>query len=143
MAGGSSASPPAGTSLSSTSTCPSAALDADARIATAKKLGLGLAAAGYVPPRPVTIPAAGANCRGGIALSLQGMLEGGFATPHDLVVGNKLAWVLTGGDVPAGTRLTEQQLLDLEREAFLSLCGEEKSRERMQHMLMTGKPLRN
>jgi 3-hydroxyacyl-CoA dehydrogenase len=59
------------------------------------------------------------------------------------VVGNKLANVLTGGDVPTGTRLSEQYFLDLEREAFLSLCGEEKTQARIQHMLMKGKPLRN
>jgi 3-hydroxyacyl-CoA dehydrogenase len=59
------------------------------------------------------------------------------------VVGNKLANVLSGGDVPTGTRLSEQDFLDLEREAFLSLCGEEKTQARIQHMLMKGKPLRN
>ena len=71
------------------------------------------------------------------------MHEGGFATDHDMTVGKRLANVLTGGDVPAGTVLTEQDLLDLEREAFLSLCGETKTQFRIQHMLQTGKPLRN
>jgi 3-hydroxyacyl-CoA dehydrogenase len=59
------------------------------------------------------------------------------------VIGRKLAWILSGGNVPAATALTEQQLLDLEREAFLSLCGERKTQERIAHTLKTGKPLRN
>jgi 3-hydroxyacyl-CoA dehydrogenase len=71
------------------------------------------------------------------------MQQGGYASAHDVTVGKKLAYVLCGGDVPAGPRRTEQDYLDLEREAFLSLCGEEKTRERIQAMLMTGKPLRN
>jgi 3-hydroxyacyl-CoA dehydrogenase len=118
-------------------------LDHDARIATAKRLARGLADSGYVPPARRTAPAAGEGCRATIEMALFTMNEGGFATAHDVVVGKKLAHVLTGGDVPAGTRLTEQQYLDLEREAFLSLCGESKTQERIQHMLMSGKPLRN
>ena len=64
-------------------------------------------------------------------------------TEHDRHIGQKLAHVLTGGDVSAVAPVTEQHLLDLEREAFLSLCGEEKTQERIAHMLETGKPLRN
>jgi 3-hydroxyacyl-CoA dehydrogenase len=67
----------------------------------------------------------------------------GHISEYDERVGRKIAFVLTGGDVPAGTRLSEQDLLDLEREAFLSLCGEEKTQARIQYMLMKGKPLRN
>ena len=66
-----------------------------------------------------------------------------LAGHHDVVVGSKLARVLTGGHVSPSQRVTEQQLLDLEREAFVSLCGEVKTQERMQYMLMHGKPLRN
>jgi 3-hydroxyacyl-CoA dehydrogenase len=62
---------------------------------------------------------------------------------HDALVGNHLARILCGGQVPAGTWVSEQALLDLEREAFLSLCGQEKTRARIQQMLTTGKPLRN
>ena len=62
---------------------------------------------------------------------------------HDVVVGSKLAYVLCGGHVAAATRVTEQYLLDLEREAFVSLCGEPKSLERMTYMLQNNKPLRN
>jgi len=71
------------------------------------------------------------------------MREGGYATPHDLVVSKKLAWVMTGGDVPAGTWLNEERVLELEREAFLSLCGTEATQARIMHMLEKGKPLRN
>ncbi len=67
----------------------------------------------------------------------------GYISDHDQLIANKLAHVLAGGDVPAGTRVSEQYMLDLEREAFLSLCGEPKTRQRMQYMLSKGKPLRN
>ena len=67
----------------------------------------------------------------------------GRISDHDAVIGRKLAWILSGGNVPAATILTEQQVLDLEREAFLSLCGERKTQERIAHTLKTGKPLRN
>ncbi len=118
-------------------------LDADARLGAAKRLARGLADGGYVPPAQRTVKAAGPTCRAAIEAYLLQMKDGGYATPHDVTVGKALARVLTGGDVPAGTPLTEQQLLDLEREAFLSLCGEEKTRDRMMHMLQNGKPLRN
>lgn len=118
-------------------------LDKDARISAAKKLALGLSQAGYKPPAPRTAPAGGGNVRAAIETALWHMHEGGFATDHDVTVGKALARVITGGDVPAGTRLTEQRYLDLEREAFLSLCGEEKTRDRITAMLQTGKPLRN
>ena len=74
---------------------------------------------------------------------VEGALRGGRISEHDAVIGRKLAWILAGGNQPHATTLTEQQLLDLEREAFLSLCGERKTQERMAHTLKTGKPLRN
>ena len=67
----------------------------------------------------------------------------GRISDHDALIGRKLAWILAGGNAPHATTLTEQQLLDLEREAFLSLCGERKTQERIAHTLKTGKPLRN
>jgi 3-hydroxyacyl-CoA dehydrogenase len=112
-------------------------------LADAKALALGLAKGGYAPPRKRTIKMPGAAARAAIDLFLYQMAEGGFVTPHDVTVGKKLAYVMTGGDVPQGTRVTEQDLLDLEREAFLSLCGEQKTLERIAHMLQTNKPLRN
>lgn len=118
-------------------------LDPDRLIGDAKKLALGMANGGYVAPRRRTAKLPGPSGRTAIELFLYQMSEGGFATEHDVVVGRKLAHVLCGGDIPAGTVRTEQDLLDLEREAFLSLAGTEKSKARMQHMLQKGKPLRN
>jgi 3-hydroxyacyl-CoA dehydrogenase len=69
--------------------------------------------------------------------------EGGYISDYDMVVGEKLAHVLSGGRVAGGQTVSEQYLLDLEREAFLSLCGQTKTQDRIQHMLKTGKPLRN
>ena len=67
----------------------------------------------------------------------------GRISDHDALIGRKLATILAGGTLPHATTVTEQHLLDLEREAFLSLCGERKTQERIQHTLKTGKPLRN
>ncbi len=78
-----------------------------------------------------------------LQLGALGMRESGYISDHDLKIARKLAHVLAGGDVPAGTLVTEQYLLDLEREAFLSLCGEPKTQQRLQHMLTKGKALRN
>jgi 3-hydroxyacyl-CoA dehydrogenase len=69
--------------------------------------------------------------------------QGNYITDYDTVVGEKLAYVLSGGPLTGRQTVSEQYLLDLEREAFLSLCGQRKTQERMQHMLKTGKPLRN
>ena len=118
-------------------------LDSDALIAEAKKAAYGLAHSGYVAPAKRTIKVPGPSGRAAVELFLYSMQEGGFATEHDVTVGKQLARVLTGGDRPAGSVVTEQDLLDLEREAFLSLCGEEKTHARIQHMLQTNKPLRN
>ncbi len=87
--------------------------------------------------------AAGYDAASTIGMRVWGMVESKFASEHDALVANKLAYVLCGGQVAAGTELTEQAFLDLEREAFLSLCGEQKSLDRMQHMLQHNKPLRN
>jgi 3-hydroxyacyl-CoA dehydrogenase len=71
------------------------------------------------------------------------MRGGNFVTEYDVVVGSKLAEVLSGGDCEEGTRVSEDYILDLEREAFLSLVGEPRTQDRIMHMLTTGKPLRN
>jgi 3-hydroxyacyl-CoA dehydrogenase len=76
-------------------------------------------------------------------LGAYNMQYSGFISEHDLKIAKKLAHVIAGGNVPNGTEVDEQYLLDLEREAFLSLVGEVKSQQRMQHMLVKGKPLRN
>jgi 3-hydroxyacyl-CoA dehydrogenase len=71
------------------------------------------------------------------------MHRAGYISDHDVLIGRKLALVLSGGDLNHSTLVNEQHFLDLEREAFLSLCGEEKTQQRMEHILKTGKPLRN
>jgi 3-hydroxyacyl-CoA dehydrogenase len=71
------------------------------------------------------------------------MVAGGYASEHDALISKKLATVLCGGAGGAAREVTEQEMLDLEREAFMSLCAEPKTQERMQHMLETNKPLRN
>ncbi len=109
----------------------------------AKKAVLSLVEEGYSPPRPKRIKVLGEK---GYALFQMGLFyrrEGGYITPYDEHIAKKLAYVMTGGNLPDGTEVTEQYILDLEREAFLSLCGEPKTQERIQHMLRTGKPLRN
>jgi len=98
----------------------------------------------YRPPAPVgEVRAPGRGVAASIRTQLWNLAQGGFVSEHDARVGAAIAGVLTGGDVPAGAAITEQHLLDLEREAFLALCGERKTLERIQHMLKKGKPLRN
>ncbi|MSP56878.1 MAG: 3-hydroxyacyl-CoA dehydrogenase/enoyl-CoA hydratase family protein [Myxococcales bacterium] len=118
-------------------------LDPDRQIADAKRLALGLVAGGYKPPRKRTFKLPGASGRGAIEAFLFQMRQGGYATPHDAVVGKKLAYVMTGGDCPVGATRGEQDILDLEREVFLQLCGHPDTQARIQHMLEKGKPLRN
>jgi len=71
------------------------------------------------------------------------MQHGKFATEYDVHIGKKVAYILSGGDCAEGTLVTEQEILDLEKEAFLSLSGEKRTQDRVMHMLTTGKPLRN
>lgn len=118
-------------------------LDPDRLIGDAKKVALGLVQSGYKAPRKKTFRLPGSQGRAAIELFLYQMHEGGFITDYDLVVGKKLAYVLTGGDIPFGAVRTEQDMLDLEREAFVSLCGNPQTVARIQHMLEKGKPLRN
>ena len=113
-------------------------------LAEAKAAVLELAT-GYAPPKApedLILPGEGGYCA---ALStIEGFLKQGKISDHDALIARKLAWVLTGGTAADGiSPLQEQTVLDLEREAFLSLAGDPKSRERMAHMLKTGKPLRN
>ncbi len=100
--------------------------------------------ADYVRPQPrAAIRVGGAGLLATLKLGVHLALRGGRISEHDAAIGRKLAWILAGGNAPHATTLTEQQLLDLEREAFLSLCGERKTQERIAHTLKTGKPLRN
>lgn len=118
-------------------------LNPDHTIYEAKQAVLKLAGSGYEPIPETKFRVVGSEGKAVLQLGALGMHEGGYISDHDLLIANKLAHVLAGGDVPAGTYVTEQYMLDLEREAFLSLCGEPKTRQRMQHMLSKGKPLRN
>lgn len=118
-------------------------LNPDHTIYEAKQAVLKLAGSGYEPVPETKFRVVGSEGKAVLQLGALGMHEGGYISDHDLLIANKLAHVLAGGDVPAGTFVTEQYMLDLEREAFLSLCGEPKTRQRMQHMLSKGKPLRN
>jgi 3-hydroxyacyl-CoA dehydrogenase len=109
----------------------------------AKETALGLYRAGYRAPRRRTFRLPGESGYATLRSSLQMMHAAHQITAHDIVVGSKLAWVLCGGKTSPSLRVTEQHVLDLEREAFVALVGEEKTRERIQYMLMNNKPLRN
>jgi 3-hydroxyacyl-CoA dehydrogenase len=110
----------------------------------AKKTVLAMSMEGYRPPMPRDdIRVAGENTLAMIKLALWTMHESGYITDHDVTVSEKVGYVLCGGNVLADTKVSEQYLLDLEREAFLSLCGDPKTQARIHHMLSTGKPLRN
>ena len=117
-------------------------LNRDQQIWDAKQVVLGLAKY-YKKPRPALIPVMGENFRGMAEAILYNMRQGNFISDYDLHVARKVAHILSGGDCAEGTLVTEQEILDLEREAFLSLCGEKKTQDRIMHTLSTGKPLRN
>jgi len=110
----------------------------------AKRTVLDMIRDGYRPPRPKkSIKVMGEKGYALLKMGLFYMREGGYISEYDEHVGRKLAYIFSGGDLPDGTEVTEQYLLDLEREAFLSLCGEPKTQARIEHMLKTGRPLRN
>lgn len=114
------------------------------RIAEAKRSAIEIYESGYVAPAPrKDIKVLGRSALGALYAGINGMLTAGYATQHDSVVAKKLAYVMCGGDLSEPTMVSEQYLLDLEREAFLSLCGEKKSLERIQSVLKSGKPIRN
>jgi 3-hydroxyacyl-CoA dehydrogenase len=109
----------------------------------AKQSALALARSVYRPPQPRKIPVVGEAGKAVLKLGAYTMKASAYISDHDMKIASKLAHVLSGGDLPSGTLVDEQYLLDIEREAFLSLVGEPKSQARMQHMLTKGKPLRN
>jgi len=119
-------------------------MNSDRLIADAKNEVLALAATGYGQPQQRTdILALGMSALATLKLGIHQMKRGGYISDHDALIGEKLGRILTGGDLNHPTRVSEQYVLDLEREAFLSLVGERKTQERIGHMLKTGKPLRN
>ncbi|RQW78019.1 MAG: 3-hydroxyacyl-CoA dehydrogenase/enoyl-CoA hydratase family protein [Geobacter sp.] len=118
-------------------------MDMDKRIYDAKQKAIALAS-NYRPGRSlIDLKAPGRSVAASIKSQLWNLRMGGFITEYEEFLGSVVADVITGGDVPAGTLITENYLLDLERDAFLRLCGQKKTLERIQHMLKKGKPLRN
>jgi 3-hydroxyacyl-CoA dehydrogenase len=119
-------------------------LNQSRRIANAKEEALRLFNAGYTQPLQRTdIKVLGKSGLGALYAGINGMWRGGYATDHDKLVAKKLAYVMCGGDLSEPTLVNEQYLLDLEREAFLSLCGEKKTLERIQSVITAGRPIRN
>ncbi|MFC3199121.1 3-hydroxyacyl-CoA dehydrogenase NAD-binding domain-containing protein [Parapedobacter deserti] len=113
-------------------------------LADAKAKAIELADAGYTQPAPrKDIKVLGKQGLGIVYAGGSSMRAGNYISEHDQKISEKLGWVMCGGDLSSPTEVSEQYLLDLEREAFLSLCGERKTLERIQHMLTNGKPLRN
>jgi enoyl-CoA hydratase/carnithine racemase len=117
-------------------------LNRDQQIYDAKQVVLGLSKF-YKKPRPAMIPVMGENFRGMADAILYNMQHGNFASAHDVLISRKVAHIISGGDCAEGTYVTEQEILDLEKEAFMSLMGEQKTQDRIMHMLTKGKPLRN
>jgi 3-hydroxyacyl-CoA dehydrogenase len=122
----------------------SISINPDRRIADAKRKALLLWERGYTQPLPRTdVKVQGRGGLGGIISGIHAMWRGNYISDHDRLITEKLAYVMCGGDLSYPAMVTEQYLLDLEREAFLSLCGQKKTLERLQSILTTGKPLRN
>ena len=119
-------------------------LNTGRRIAEAKKQVIELSDSGYVMPvQRKDVKVLGRQALGALLSGINGMWRGKYATDHDALIARKLAYVMCGGDVSEQSLVSEQYLLDLEREAFLGLCGEKKTLERIQSVLKSGKPIRN
>ncbi len=119
-------------------------MNRDLQLAEAKKEVLAMADAGYRPPVTTgNVYAAGNEVLAGVRIEVYSMLQGGYISEHDAKIANKLGSVLSGGDLSEPAWMDEQYFLDLEREALLSLAGEQKTQERVMYMLQNGKPLRN
>lgn len=124
--------------------CDRVVMNKDQLIAEAKKTVLSMVAEGYRPPiKGKIIYAAGERMLAVLRLAIYSMVQGKYISEYDAKVGEKVAHILCGGNLTSPAWVSEQYILDLEREAFVSLCGEEKTRERILHFLNTGKPLRN
>lgn len=118
-------------------------LNRDLLLHDAKQTVLGLSRAGYRRPRPIDFRLPGPSASTTIRWFVDNMRQGEQISDHDYKIAAKLAWVLCGGDTSTRRKVSQQEILDLEREAFLSLCGEAKTQERIQYMLTNNKPLRN
>ena len=115
----------------------------DRQIATAKRHAIQMLEDGYTQPAPKQAYVMGQQALGMFLVGTDSLVHGKYASEHDQKIANKLGYVMAGGDLSEPTYVSEQYLLDLEREAFMSLCTERKTLERIEHMLKTGKPLRN
>jgi 3-hydroxyacyl-CoA dehydrogenase len=113
------------------------------QLAHTKARALGLAESGYHPPVPRAYRLPGESGIATLSMMVDTLVAGGFASAHDATIARKLAGVLCGGAGGAAREVTEAEMLELEGDVFVSLCGEPKSQERMQYMLMNNKPLRN
>lgn len=118
-------------------------MNRDCQIHDAKNIALSLVGQGFRPLREKPVKVLGVEGYSFLKVALRNLHVAGHITDHDVVVGEKLAYVLCGGNVPSGTEVTERYLLEIEREAFLQLFGEPRTQDRIRHTLKTGKPLRN
>src|SRR5262249_10786211 len=118
-------------------------MNADRLIRDAKNVVLELASAGYRSPVPVDLPVLGESVMAELKLGVHLMRKAGHITDHEAAIARKLAFILCGGQATHGSMAPEQYFLDLEREAFVSLCGEPKTLARMENLLKKGKVLRN
>jgi 3-hydroxyacyl-CoA dehydrogenase len=119
-------------------------MNRDRLLEDARQTALAMARSGHRPdPAPLGVPVLGRAGLASLRLALYLMRTARYITDYDRRIGERLAWVLAGGDLPEPAMVPESYLLELEREAFLSLCGEPKTQERMEYMLKNGKPLRN
>jgi 3-hydroxyacyl-CoA dehydrogenase len=115
----------------------------DRQVATAKRHAIQMLEDGYTQPVPKNVLVYGQQALGMFLVGTDSLEKGHYASEHDKKIANKLGYVMAGGDLSEPTYVSEKYLLDLEREAFMSLCTERKTLERIEHMLKTGKPLRN
>jgi len=118
-------------------------MNRDRLVADAKETALALARTGYHPPAPAQIRVLGDEFLAAAKLAVHMMVRGEYISEYDAVVARKIAHILAGGGLSSAQVVSEQYVLDLEREAFVSLCGQRKTQERIAHTLKTGKPLRN
>jgi len=125
------------------SACDRIVMNRELLLSEAKKEVLHMVAAAYSPPMPEKIYAGGRDALAAMQVGIYMMQKGGYITEYEQQIAGKLAYVLTGGNISSPTWVDEQYILDLEREAFMSLCGQEKTQQRMWNILQTGKPLRN
>lgn len=109
----------------------------------ARATAVALCESGYSAPKERTIPAGGDAALANMKLGVHMMRSGGYISDHDVNVATRAASILCGNAISPGSPVSEEQLLNLEREEFLSLCGEQKTQERIRYTLKTGKPLRN